>query len=182
MTERSGREAGAAEEHAYSVLDGSCIEVKLVPGTYYSMLGAVQRWKDVAAEAMGVERVHALRGWAEWTAVYRVVVAGGRWRYYFVAEEPRIAVVDLTGSALVRVESSQARACVCPCSDAGHGGLCEPISEGAPYYLALVGSARSGRSAPLCEACVRALWEDGHIDEVMNRPDVFEPLPVVGVV
>ena len=182
MTDRSERDPEAAEEHAYRVLDGSCIEVKLMPGTYYSMLGAVQRWKDVAAEAVDVERVHALRGWDEWTAVYRVVVAGGRWRYYFVAEEPRIAVVDLTGSALVRVESSQPRACVCPCFDAGHSGLCEPIGEGAPYYLALVGSTRSGRSAPLCEACVRALWEDGHMDEVMNRLDVLNPRPVMGVV
>jgi hypothetical protein len=66
---------------------GSCLEVMPLPGRYYSHLGKVRPWAEVTKDAGEIVRLASLRGWGEWTAVFRVATDGEADRYYLVVEE-----------------------------------------------------------------------------------------------
>jgi hypothetical protein len=63
-----------------------CLEVAWAAGTCLAILGMVQDWQEVMADARTVERIVELTGWGVFTAVYRVESDSGRRRHYFVAE------------------------------------------------------------------------------------------------
>ena len=58
-------------------------------GGYFSIIGAAtpESWETVQAEADSTERMYALAGWGEYTAVYKVHMAYGLDLTYFVAED-----------------------------------------------------------------------------------------------